>query len=111
MKPIDHRNATWAEICDHLAGRRLAVYSELARLGPCTTRELAFRSGMDILTVRPRVTELYQLGFAVLVQPENPKKPGNEGVYEALSAEQALQVFEQRWAEARSGQLILKLSA
>ncbi len=111
MKPIDHRNATWNEVRENLAGRRLAVYSELARLGPCTTQDLAALSGMDILTVRPRVTELVQLGFAVLIPPANREKPGREGIYKALPEEQALQVFRARQAEAASGQLNLKLPA
>lgn len=111
MKAIDHRNTTWAAVRENLSGRRLAVYSELARLGPCTTRDLAFKSGMDILTVRPRVTELLQLGFADMVAPVDPLKPGHEGVYFALSEEAALQIFRERQAATTSGQLPLKLNA
>lgn len=109
MRSIDYRNATWASLQDDLAGRRLAVYAELARLGPCTTRELAERSGMDILTVRPRVTELLQLGFAV----EEPEAEGSkrEGRYRALSIDEALTIFQARQAECLSGQLDLKLTA
>lgn len=109
MKPIDHRNITWAEVREQLAGRRLAVYAELARLGPCTTRELAQRSGMDILTVRPRITELVQLGFAVLVPPVDPEKPGHEGTYETVPEEVALTTFLTRSAELRDSQLSLKI--
>ena len=111
MKPIDHRNTTWQAVREHLAGRRLAVYAELARLGPCTTRELAFRSGMDILTVRPRVTELLELGFAGMVTPDDPAKPGKEGQYYAIAEAEALQAFLARQSAAATGQLALKISA
>jgi hypothetical protein len=109
MKPTDYRNDTWNKVRENLAGRRLAVYAELSRLGPCTTRELAEQSGMDLLTIRPRVTELVQLGFAVLLPPSDPQKPGHEGTYEARTEEQALNTFLTRVAEAASGQLFLKI--
>lgn len=111
MKPIDFRNITWAEVREHLAGRRLAVHAALCQHGPCTTRELATRSEMDILVVRPRVTELVQLGFAELVPPVDPEKPGHEGVYQAIPEAEALMLFLTRSENARDPQLPLKLGA
>lgn len=110
MRSIDYRNATWQSLQAELVGRRLAVYAELARLGPCTTRELAARSGMDILTVRPRVTELLQLGY-VIEMPEQEGDRPREGCYRALSTDEALEVFRQRQAACLTGQLSLKLPA
>lgn len=93
MKPIDHRNTTFQSIRARLNGARVAVYDLLLKEGPCTTRELAARSPLDLLTIRPRVTELVQLGLAVC----DPEHKGPEGIYAALSLEDA----EARWEAAR----------
>ena len=58
MKPIDYRKATFAAIQGHLEGNRRNVYDALRTLGPQTTRALAQLAKMDLLTVRPRITEL-----------------------------------------------------
>ena len=84
MKPIDLRNALWAEIQGMLAGDRLLVHAILLRHGACTTRQLATVAEMDPFSVRPRVTELCQLGLAELVD-----KDGHEGVYQAVTIETA----------------------
>lgn len=110
MKPVYFRNATFEDIKAQLSGRRMAVYAQLAEHGPCTTRELARRSGIDILAVRPRVTELVQLGFASCVPPVKPDAPGKEGWYQAEPEAFALGVFLSRESAASSGQLSLKLS-
>ncbi len=110
MTPPDYRKAQFQDIQAAIAGRRLAVFVGLSRVGPCTTRELAERTGMDLLAVRPRVTELVQLGFAEVLPPEDPKHPGTEGRYRALSNDEALAVFETRQREAHQhGQLAFKL--
>jgi hypothetical protein len=64
---------------------------------------------MDILVVRPRVTELVQLGFAALVPPVDPEKPGHEGTYESVPEDVALTTFLTRSAELRDSQLSLKI--
>ena len=97
MNAVDYRNATWELIQGRLAGLRLTTYQALLRHGPCTTRELAERSGMSILTVRPRVTELIDLGWAALADED---APGNEGIYRATAVEEARATFERRRAEA-----------
>lgn len=86
MKPIDFSRATFAEISTHLGALRLDVWRGLLTHGPCTTAQLADKIGMSILTVRPRVTELTQVGLARLVGGE---REGREGVYEGLTATQA----------------------
>jgi predicted transcriptional regulator len=93
VKPIDFRNATWEQVQEQVIGLRLSVYNALAIAGPCTTRELARRSGIDLLTVRPRVTELYQLG---LVELANAEPGGGEGIYQAVPVAVAQARFEQR---------------
>ena len=110
MTPIDYRTATFDLIKDNLAGKRRLVYDALRTLGPQTTRDLAALARMDILTVRPRVTELIDLGLVELV-PEETKGEGQrakEGTYRALSMEEAMLEFNRRHAEAvREEQLSL----
>lgn len=81
MKPVDFRNETFESIQGRLDSARAQVYHDLVRFGPCTTRVLAARGGMDLLTVRPRVTELVALEMAELVGGE---RDGKEGVYQAV---------------------------
>lgn len=91
MKPIDYRNETWDSLQQRLEGLRLAVYRAWEQHGPGTTRQLAERSGIDLLTFRPRSTELYQLGLLRLVNQE----PGaGEGIYEAVPMAVAQAQFE-----------------
>ena len=79
MKPVDFRNETFSEISDRVEGDRADVLDGLRAHGPCTTRQLAERMGWDILNVRPRVTELVQLGAAEICGAH-----GHEGEYRAL---------------------------
>lgn len=104
MKPIDYRNATFQDILRQVIHLRLSVWDALAHYGPCTTRELAKECGLDLLTVRPRVTELVQLGFAECV---NEDKAGHEGIYKALTTAEAEALFDRRKLEAADHQLAL----
>lgn len=96
MSPSDIRNLNWQQLSEHVHGLRQAVYEALRTHGPCTTRKLAARSGMDILSVRPRVTELAELGFSTCCGRE-----GQEGVYRACSYQEAADAHAQRQALAR----------
>jgi hypothetical protein len=104
MKPIDYRNETWDQVQERMDALRATVYRAFQIHGACTTRELSFKSGIDILTLRPRVTELYQLG---LVELANPEAGGGEGVYQAVMIPVARARFEKRKAEATEAQLPL----
>jgi len=104
MKPVDYRDATWADLQSRVEGLRAEVLASLRAKGPCTTRELAQRSGVDILTVRPRITELVQLGLVDVVDAD---KPAREGRYYALPEWQARQNFEGQCQAARNPQMQL----
>lgn len=65
-----------------LTGLRRRCYFELLWRGPATTRALAARLEVDLLSVRPRVTELCQAGLVACDQVQD-----HEGVYRALSPE------------------------
>jgi hypothetical protein len=60
------RNATFDSLRESLDARRIEVYRAWQAHGPCTTRELAQKSGIDLLTVRPRTSELLLLGLVTV---------------------------------------------
>lgn len=102
MTPIDYRNITWDGIQNKIAGNRLAVLDALREHGPCTTRDLAAAMEWDILNVRPRVTELVQIGFAECLDIA-----GHEGTYRAFSDYDAMQLFRARKYKSTNPQLQL----
>jgi hypothetical protein len=104
MKPIDYRNETFEQVYDRLDELRAVVYRAFQLHGANTTRELARKAGIDILSLRPRVTELYQLG---LVELANPEAGGGEGVYQAVLYVVAKARFEKRKAQENDNQLTL----
>ena len=63
MTPVDIRNETWESLQARVTGLRLAVLDAWRLHGPGTTRDIAARSDMDLLTFRPRTTELVELGL------------------------------------------------
>jgi predicted ArsR family transcriptional regulator len=105
MRPVDIRNATFDELRGALGELREAVLRALEAHGPCTTRRLAEASGIDLLTVRPRVTELVQMGAAELAGAERRR----EGVYRARTDLEWALWFEGAQERARAGgeQLLL----
>ncbi len=100
MTPIDYRNATWEDLQERMPAMRRLVWHAWKIHGPGTTRELATRAHIDLLQVRPRTTELVQLGFVRLVDEENR---GHEGVYQALSEDEARALFDERREAAIHG--------
>jgi hypothetical protein len=68
MKPIDFAIETFESLKPRLDALRRQVYDAWRAHGPGTTRDVAVRSGIDILTFRPRTTELVQLGLVRLVE-------------------------------------------
>ena len=90
MKPIDYRNETWEGLQERLAGLRLTAWQAWQRYGPGTTREVSARCGMDLLTFRPRTTELYQLGLLAVVPGA---EQASEGLYRALTLAEAQTAF------------------
>jgi DNA-binding IclR family transcriptional regulator len=95
MKPATIRDLNWQQLHERVRGLRLAVLEALRMAGPCTTRELAARSGLDLLTVRPRVTELEQLGFVECIGG------GSEGIYRVRTHDELLAHFRAEQALAR----------
>lgn len=123
MKAVDFRDATFRDLVGKLEGLRLQVYEAWVKHGPTTTRRLAQLCGIDLLTVRPRTTELVQLGLVEVSQAGECKEPvfdefgqikatmifkdeqrdGHEGVYIAVAKDKW-----ERWHESKvSSQLQL----
>jgi predicted transcriptional regulator len=78
MKPINLSQSKFEDLQPLLSGLRKTVLKAFVDHGPATTREISRLSGLDILTVRPRATELYQIGAIELLD-----YCGLEGVYRA----------------------------
>ena len=97
MKPIDIRDDNWARIRDNLSDLQLEVHELYRRFGPCTTRELAdFAPHISLFTIRPRTTELLQLGLITFVNRKDA-----QGIYAAVSMEDAERNFQERVRTAR----------
>ncbi len=79
MKPVDVRNEAWDEVKARCTGDRRRVYAALLDGGPATTRALARHLDEPLERIRPRVTELFQIGYVELAG-----KSGREGVYAAV---------------------------
>ncbi len=107
MQPIDYRTANWTDLQALLQGLRLSVLEAWRTHGPGTTREVSQKSGIDILTFRPRTTELYQLGFIMIV--ETTAHRAHEGEYRALSDGEAWARFREQRGKAHDAQLSLKI--
>jgi hypothetical protein len=114
MRPIDYRNETFEQLLTRgLVNERLKVYQAFQKHGPGTTREVSRRSGIDILNLRPRATELYQLGFLKLLPIENRQSEidnSSEGTYRAYTWEEAkAKFFADRARQTRAQQTELQL--
>lgn len=76
MSPIDFRNENFDAIKARFTALRQVVYRAWVAHGPGTTRAVAAKAQMDILSFRPRTTELYQLGLVKLVEGRGTKDEG-----------------------------------
>lgn len=99
MNPSEIREMTWEELHGKLDGPRQRIWQWLVVHGPATTTAMAEGTSIGLLTVRPRVTELVQMGFAECVD-----RDGREGVYKAREYLAAKADYY-----AAQGQLNLKL--
>lgn len=100
MKPTDLRNASWRECLTHVTDDMVRVHNAWLQHGPCTTRELAERAKMSLLTLRPRTTDLGKLGLV-----QCTAAAGNEGIYSFVSMEvaEAGRAWQQEADFRRSG--------
>ena len=92
MTTAEIRNQKFRELQGQLRGIRARVYESLVCWGPTTTRRLAELSGIDLLTLRPRMSELLDVGLARL---EGDVR-GEEGVYAAVPLGKAVDLAVDR---------------
>lgn len=95
MKPIDLRNATWTSLQTDIQGRLISAYQAWLAHGPGTTREVAGRAAWDILSLRPRTTDLYHAGLVELIGQRR-----GQGIYRART-----QAEWETWAAGQRQQL------
>jgi hypothetical protein len=105
LTPENIRKLAFDEVLGWVNEERQAVYDALAQREPCTTRSLAEGMGHDLLTVRPRVSELLDLGLVELTG-----RIRHEGLYRAVPLQEARaahdrrhQVGEEQRAESGEG--------
>ena len=80
MKATDIRNENFESMRGSLERDTLQVYQAWVAYGPATTMQLALASGIPLLNVRPRTSDLMNdCGLVRLVRRE-----GRHGVYEAV---------------------------
>ncbi len=103
MNPIDFRNENFAQISSRLSAQREAAHRAWLAHGPGTTRDVAAKSGIDILSFRPRTTELYQIGLVLLTEGEH----GNEGVYRGRFLDEWETWCNEQRARVTEGQMSL----
>jgi hypothetical protein len=99
MIPADLRNVTLEQIQPYLVGQRRRVLDAWRRwteIRGYTTAVVAESSGISILNLRPRTTELVQLGLVKLIG-----RQGGEGIYQAVPAWEA-RAYEAAAASAPS---------
>ena len=63
MKATDFRDLNFDRLRRDLNRQRASVYAAWQAHGPGTTRHVAGESGIDLLSLRPRTTELMELGL------------------------------------------------
>ncbi len=107
MQPIDFRDFTFGDLkargLDGLRGRVLGAWGTH---GPCTTRQLATLAGIDLLSLRPRTTELVELGLVRLAEVQPVK---GEGTYRASTETEAFAYYKDHQVLAATGQAELVL--
>lgn len=97
MKTTDPRDMTWQEIQGKLDGLREQIHRWLMHHGPATTEAISQNTGIGLLTVRPRVSELCAWGFAECVGKEK-----HQGIYRAVMVADALRLHEASQKETQT---------
>jgi len=89
MDNTDLRSPHFQEIRHTLKGKRLEVYNALVRVTSATPTELSSIMGWDKTSVRPRLTELVDMGRAAATGTRR----NSQHVFIALQQEEQTQLF------------------
>ena len=101
------RDGNWAELKGGMAPMCFEVHGVLLQEGALTTRRLAEVMGVEVVCVRPRVTDLKGLGLVRCVGRHRDGRL-SEGIYEAVSLEEAEKNFEAEQTGGTRDQSLLK---
>ncbi len=101
MKATDFRDLQYEDLQGIIQGLRRRTYEAWLLHGPGTTRAVAAAANMELLTFRPRTTELMVVGLVELVPGQ---KAGHEGIYQAVTMKEWQR---RREAMARPEQLVM----
>lgn len=113
MKPVDFRNETFEQVRARIVEDRAAVLAAWCMHGPGTTAEVAARSGLSILNLRPRTTELCELGFVVVDESGKAKgerRKSSGAIYRAATPAEAAAHFRRAQLAALNPQAELSLT-
>lgn len=103
LTPREIRDRDFAQLRGRLPEMCVKVYAAFDKFGPGTTREVAERSGIDLLSLRPRACDLVAEGWLECVMRRD-----REGVYRALTpVERAALCGLKARAPARAEQMVL----
>lgn len=98
--PETIRDMTWAQVRTACAGDRLTIWRAMLELSRgSTTREIAAHTGLPLLTVRPRVTELCDMGLVYCCGRARNGKI-SEGLYQAQTEAAA----ERNWTSGHQAE-------
>ncbi len=81
MKATNFRDLQYEDLQGIIQGLRRRTYESWLLHGPGTTRAVAAAASMELLTFRPRTTELMEVGLVEVVPGQ---RAGNEGIYQAV---------------------------
>lgn len=113
MKPIDLRNETFESLQRLIPADLRAVLDGYKKHGPCTTEELSTLTGIGLLTVRPRTTNLCDLGLVLLDEPETLRRKQEEhircGVYRAATDAEVRAALDAAKRPATEDQTLMKV--
>ncbi|MBI5817444.1 MAG: hypothetical protein HZA88_00490 [Verrucomicrobia bacterium] len=113
MKPVDLRNETFESLQRLIPADLRAVLEGYKLHGPRTTEELSTLTGIGLLTVRPRTTDLVSLGLVVLDEPETMRRKKEKhircGVYRAATDDEVRAALDAAKRPAAHEQILMKV--
>ncbi len=113
MKPVDLRNETFESLQRLIPADLRAVLDGYKQHGSRTTGELSTLTGIGLLTVRPRTSDLVDLGLVLLDEPETLRRKNEEhircGVYRAATDAEVRDALDAAKRPAQQAQALMNV--
>lgn len=93
IKKMHHRDGPETErtaarkVAPRVVGRRLEALGVLARLGTASGSDIARTAGLSILSIRPRLTELQEMGLIEDTRDRKENSWGNPEIVWTITEE------------------------